>query len=360
MMGLLGAYAYDNANNVDAYEMVVEGEVWFVMSSQDEVTTLLNTYKAKYMGNVDPHATLVSVDFVQRVDVNPVRVSKETPVSIEVAQTKLSIIVTPATIYTVQPGDNLWNIAIENDIPLSEIIRLNPKLNPDKIWPEDEILFVPEDPLLDVKVRLENGAFEPVQYATTYIQDATLYASQRIVVKPGLEGTKRVTYDITLLNGYPEEVVVAQETELIAPVAAVVRVGTKRTLVRVSNSNFGVTTGRLSSNFGYRTHPITGVKTFHAGIDIATPSGTPVYAYADGTVSQAGYDNYYGKYVMINHGSGLVTVYMHLSSISMSVGDKVRVGQKVGGVGSTGYSTGSHLHFEVRINGSAKSPWSYI
>jgi len=64
--------------------------------------------------------------------------------------------------------------------------------------------------------------------------------------------------------------------------------------------------------------------------------------------------------VMINHGSGLVTVYMHLSSISMSVGDKVRVGQKVGGVGSTGYSTGSHLHFEVRINGSAKSPWSYI
>jgi murein DD-endopeptidase MepM/ murein hydrolase activator NlpD len=260
----------------------------------------------------------------------------------------------------VVKGDNLWDIAIANQMPLSQIIKYNPDLNPEKIWPGDEILFVPENPMLDVMVRLENKTFEPVEYRTEYVKDPTLLATQRIILKPGKEGVKRVTYDITMLNGYENEVIIDQETELIAPVSAKVKVGTKRTLTRISNSNFGVTSGRLSSNFGYRTHPISGKRTFHAGIDIAASTGTAVYAYSEGTVSAAGFNNTYGKYVIINHGGGLQTVYLHLSSINVDVGDKVATGKRIGNVGNTGYSTGSHLHFEVRVNGVAKSPWNYI
>lgn len=360
MVGVLGAFAYDNATRVDAYEVRVDGTVWFTLASETEAHQLLDAYKASYLASIQSSAEITDVTFLQTVEVVKVRVEKTVPTDAATADTFLRRIEVPATIYTVAKGDNLWNIAIANDISLAEIIRLNPMLNPDKIWPGDEILFKPQDPYLDVRVSMQNSAFEPVEYPTEYIRDPSLYASQRIVVTPGKEGVKRVTYDITMLNGYAEDVVVSQETQLIAPVKAVVRVGTKRTLVRVSSSNFGVTTGRLSSNFGYRTHPITGVRTFHAGIDIAAPTGNPVYAYADGTVIQVGWHNSYGKYIMISHGAGLVTVYMHLSSFAVDSGDKVRVGEKIGNVGNTGFSTGSHLHFEVRLNGVSKSPWAYI
>ena len=359
-LGLLGAFAYDNATKVDAYELSVDGSVWFTVQDQQGLYHLLELYKQSYLSNIQANAEISSVEFMQTVTINEVRVNKELPISLEAADVQLHQIVSEAVYYTVVKGDNLWNIALDNDIPLSEIIRLNPSLNPDKIWPGDQILFVPQDPLLDVQVSLTSKVFEPMGYRTEYIQDKTLFATQRIVVKPGKEGIKNVVYDITMLNGYAQDVIVEQETQLVAPVNAVVRVGTKRTLVRISNSNFGVTTGRLSSDFGYRIHPITGVRTFHAGIDIATPTGTPVYAYTNGTVVAAGWDNSYGKYIKISHGNGLETLYLHLSSFEVSVGDSVKVGQKIAKVGNTGFSTGSHLHFEVRVNGVSKSPWAYI
>lgn len=359
-MGLLGAFAYDTVTKVDAVEFVVDGTPWFTVTDKQGLYHLLEVYKQSYLSSIQANAEISSVEFTQAIELVDVRVNKEEPISLESADVQLHQIVSEATYYTVVKGDNLWNIALDNDIPLSEIIRLNPTLNPDKIWPGDQILFVPQDPLLDVQVSLTTKVFEPMGYRTEYIQDKTLFASQRVVVKPGKEGIKNVTYDITMLNGYAQDVVVEQETQLVAPVNAVVRVGTKRTLVRISNSNFGVTTGRLSSDYGYRIHPITGVRTFHAGIDIATPVGTSVYAYTDGTVVAAGWDNSYGRYVKISHGNGLETLYLHLSSIEVSVGDKVKVGNKIAKTGNTGFSTGPHLHFEVRVNGASKSPWAYI
>lgn len=361
MLGVLGAYAYDNATRIDAYEVRVDGVLWFTVPTETEAHQLLNAYKSSFHQDSQTHAQVTQISFVQNVEVTQVRIPKDTPMDPVAAEAMLRRIEVPATVYVVQPGDNLWTVATSSEeIAMSDIIRYNPNMNYELIHPNDEIIIKPDDYYLDVRVSLESTAFEPVEYRTEYIQDDSLYASQRVVVKPGVEGVKRVTYDITMLNGYAEDVVVAQETELIAPVKAVVRVGTKRTLVRTSNSNFGVTVGRLSSNFGNRTHPITGVRTFHAGIDIAAPTGTSVYAYADGTVIAAGWHNSYGKYIMISHGAGLVTVYMHLSSFAVDNGDKIRVGAKIGNVGNTGFSTGPHLHFEVRVNGSAKSPWAYI
>ena len=118
--------------------------------------------------------------------------------------------------------------------------------------------------------------------------------------------------------------------------------------------------GRLTSNYGNRTHPISGRRIFHNGIDIAAATGTAVYAYADGKVTGVATDNTLGKYITIDHGNGLKTRYLHLSAFKVSVGDKVTAGQRIGSVGNTGYSTGSHLHFEVLKNGSYVSPWNYI
>lgn len=117
---------------------------------------------------------------------------------------------------------------------------------------------------------------------------------------------------------------------------------------------------RLSDDYGNRIHPTLGVEKFHNGIDLAAPSGTPVYAAYDGDVVAADYSSTMGNYIMINHGNGLYTIYMHNSALYVSKGDSVYKGQNIAAVGSTGRSTGPHLHFSVRLNGSYVSPWNYL
>ncbi len=116
----------------------------------------------------------------------------------------------------------------------------------------------------------------------------------------------------------------------------------------------------ISSDFGYRIHPISGVEKFHSGIDMAAPYGSAILAAADGTVVSAGYSSSMGNYVMINHGGGLYTIYMHASALYVSSGQSVSAGEQIAAVGSTGNSTGPHLHFSVRLSGSYVSPWNYL
>ena len=117
---------------------------------------------------------------------------------------------------------------------------------------------------------------------------------------------------------------------------------------------------RITSNFGMRVHPITGVYKLHTGVDIGAPEGTNFIAAADGVVVQAYYNSAYGNMVMIDHGGGVVTLYAHGSSIEVSVGDTVKQGQTVLKVGHTGYATGPHAHFEIRVNGEYKNPLNYV
>ena len=117
---------------------------------------------------------------------------------------------------------------------------------------------------------------------------------------------------------------------------------------------------RITSKFGDRESPTEGASTNHKGVDIGASSGTPVVAAAGGTVVLATYSASAGNYIMLSHGGSVYTVYMHLSSMSVSKGDTVSRGDKIGAVGSTGYSTGPHLHFGIRINGSYVDPLGYV
>lgn len=117
---------------------------------------------------------------------------------------------------------------------------------------------------------------------------------------------------------------------------------------------------RISDDYGYRNHPILNVQQFHTGVDMAAPGGTPILAAYDGAVVQAAYNSSMGNYVMIDHGSGLYTIYMHAQKLMVSAGDEVSRGEQIATVGTTGRSTGNHLHFSVRLNGSYVSPWGYI
>ena len=118
--------------------------------------------------------------------------------------------------------------------------------------------------------------------------------------------------------------------------------------------------GRISSTFGSREAPTEGASTYHKGIDIAASSGSKVVAAAGGEVVIATYSASAGNYVMINHGSGVYTVYMHMANLGVSEGQEVKQGESIGSVGSTGYSTGPHLHFGIRENGSYVDPQNFM
>lgn len=120
------------------------------------------------------------------------------------------------------------------------------------------------------------------------------------------------------------------------------------------------TDGWISSTFGYRTSPFTGLREFHPGLDIATRKGTPILAAADGVITFAGTKGLMGKLIVIDHGYGMVTRYAHIHKMLKKRGDAVKKGDTIALVGNTGRSTGSHLHYEVHLNGIPVNPAKYM
>lgn len=118
--------------------------------------------------------------------------------------------------------------------------------------------------------------------------------------------------------------------------------------------------GEVTSRFGWRNSPWGGGGDWHPGIDIANDTGTPIYATADGTVASSSWFGGYGNMVEINHGNGIVSIYGHNSQNLVSAGQSVKKGQLIAYMGSTGYSTGPHVHYEIRVNGSAVNPASFL
>lgn len=117
-----------------------------------------------------------------------------------------------------------------------------------------------------------------------------------------------------------------------------------------------VSNGKITSKFGTRIHPISGELTFHAGIDIAADKGTPIYAAFDGKVIAADFDEWNGNFIKIKHENNIVTVYCHCDHLNIKKGEVIRAGEVIGFIGSTGSSTGPHLHFELRINNISFNP----
>ncbi|WP_291133609.1 M23 family metallopeptidase [Erythrobacter sp.] len=117
---------------------------------------------------------------------------------------------------------------------------------------------------------------------------------------------------------------------------------------------------RMTSDYGMRTHPVLGRRRHHKGVDLAAPTGTPVYATADGMIERAEFSRSYGLVIYADHGAGLETRYAHLSKLAVAEGERVKKGDLIGYVGSTGRSTGPHLHYEVRVDGVAVNPIPYM
>jgi murein DD-endopeptidase MepM/ murein hydrolase activator NlpD len=344
-----------------AYQFVVDGKIWFAVSKKEDLEEILDEYKEEYLNNIDKHAKVRKIDFLQKTEIVEVKIKPDNIDKLKVAKEKIYAVEEEAVIIEVKKGDNFWNLAKANALTVSELEILNPDADPFKIFPGDKLVVKPVNPALDVIVEFENTVIESIPFKNEYKKVNNLFKNQQKILKKGVEGEKEVRYYITLLNGYQKSLAIVNENILKQPVNAIIQIGTRTTAFRGGKINYGVVHGkRISSLYGNRIHPITGRRRFHDGLDIAANHGNGVYAYTDGKVVQAGWNGGYGNCVLVDHGNGLKTRYGHLSKISVRVGQRVKTGERIGAVGSTGNSTGPHLHFEVIKWGRTQNPLNYL
>ena len=191
--------------------------------------------------------------------------------------------------------------------------------------------------------------------------------TQRATIQGSIAENKNMIQRLQNDKAYYErtERELAKQSENIQNMIAGVTKKNGPSTVKVSSTGFIYPiSGRISSPFGWRTHPIFKSRIFHSGIDIAGPNGGAIKASNDGKVIFSGWYVGYGKVVILDHGiingQPITTLYAHMSAITVSNGQTVKKGQTIGREGSTGYSTGPHCHFEVRVNGKPTNPMNYI
>lgn len=261
-------------------------------------------------------------------------------------------------VHTVQRGESLWSIARANRMSTAELQRANPDLaDPDRLQVGQSISLVVADPYLNVTTTEKVTTRQNIPYPVKTVKDDTLWPWQRVTRQAGEPGLKLVVMEVTRKNGVLTGQRVLSEQVLKEPVAQVVAQGSRVVSGGGTGKLLWPLSGQITSGYGWRA---TGrYREFHNGLDIAAPAGTPILAADSGVVVFAGWNGGYGLTLVIDHGGGLSTLYGHNSTNLVKVGSRVDKGQVIARVGSTGRSTGPHLHFEVRVNGEPVNPTRY-
>lgn len=339
---------------LQASVLSVDGKEIGIVKNEAEIKAvtdkILEGYKLE-------NAEIVEKTFVEEVKTTTRFVTKAEMITGDDLYNKLTQKTDTEKLYTVKQGDTLWAIANDNGLSLKEILKINPDITETSILKlgQQLKLMVPK-PLLSAKVVSQIKYTEPVPRSVVYETDETQYKTYKKTKQQGADGTKEVTAHVIYVNGYEEEREVVAENVVKEPLSDIIVTGTKALPAKAATGSFRrpLAGGTFSSGFGPRWG------TFHYGIDLAAPRGTAIYASDGGTVTKAGWSGALGYLVVINHGNGFETYYGHCSVINVKVGQKVAKSEKIAAVGSTGDSTGNHVHFEVHKNGTAYNPLNYI
>ncbi len=254
--------------------------------------------------------------------------------------------------YTIQEGDTISEIAFNNGLSTSEIYQLNPNLKGELINIGDKIKISKLQPMITVKTTEKLIKEEDIDYEIEYQKDGSMYNDQTKIIQQGEEGKKRVEYKVIKENGLAINKIILNEEIISEPQKKIVKVGSK---IRNNGTLLLPTAGGvITSKYGPRWGGT------HRGLDISGVTDRTIRAAESGKVIFAGWKGGYGYAVIIDHGEGLVTLYAHHSKLKVTTGDYVKRGQAIGIMGTTGNSTGVHLHLEVKVNGVNKNPLRYV
>ncbi|MFJ7365952.1 peptidoglycan DD-metalloendopeptidase family protein [Peribacillus frigoritolerans] len=260
------------------------------------------------------------------------------------------------TIYEAKEDEDLEAIATSHDMDLDQLLELNPGQDEDKGVKEGERLYVTQrTPYVNVMVEREVLQEERIPFEKKVKEDDELPKGELITEQMGNEGILAFTYNVSETNGKKiSETIVKKEVTEKAK-TEITRKGTKVIPSQGSGTySWPADGGYISSKQGQRWGKL------HKGIDIARPATRTIRAADHGIIETAGNSGGYGNKITINHNNGYKTVYAHLDSIDVKAGQKIEKGMKIGMMGSTGHSTGVHLHFEIYKNGSLVNPLNYI
>lgn len=349
---------------IDGYALEIAGKQVAILPTQDDVQTLLKTYQDFYT-KPSENNQVISVEFNEPISTKPVEAQPDQVKLLDQALKELTDGKKTITEYTAQANDSWWLIARKNDMKTKEVLAGNPGLTEEsKIQLGQKINIVSVSPYLTVLSKGILTSTETIAYDVVTNTDTKLDSGKTVVKEPGSNGTKVVKYSYLQKNGQNISKQVVEEKVIKQPVSQVVSKGPGLTAVsmanavsRGSNSATGIAwplRGPINSPYGYRSG------SYHSGLDIGGSTGRSYSAAASGKVVTAGWAGGYGYMILIDHGNGVMTRYAHSSKLLVSVGQQVNQGQSIGLVGSTGHSTGPHLHFELIIEGSTVNPSSYL
>lgn len=357
-----------------AYSIKVDGNDVAFLKNENDFEAAINGLKLQYVSPTqlseiearpvtaslpplkDSETRIIDVTLSSEVKGQQVAVAPAEIVTVDEAIQLLQTGSVEKELYAVQAGDVLGSIAKAHNLTTAELIQLNPSITAESVLQIGQQLNVTvEKPYVSVKAVYEKKQVEAVDFTKIVKEDDTMLKGKSVVKQEGAIGKKEVSYVISEENGVRTERVQTNENMLVEPEDRVVVIGTK-VIPSVGTGTFAwpANGGRISSQMGTRWGR------YHYGIDIARPSDYTIKASDNGTVKTAGRHSTYGNYIVINHNNGYETLYAHLSKIGVKVGQVVEKGSSLGVMGSTGRSTGTHLHFEVHKNGSEVDPLAYL
>jgi murein DD-endopeptidase MepM/ murein hydrolase activator NlpD len=341
----------------EASGLYVDGELIGAVKSSADLRYMLQNHLNEAKGN-DNDAT---AKFVKNVEVTSGLYPISSIISTEKMQAYINSKSSAGTTYTVKDGDTLTSIAAENNMSISDLRKLNQNVS-DSIHPGDLLQLKIAVPTLEVEV-IKTVSYEgTIPYTTETQKDNSQYSDFVKVLRDGVNGKQNCVDRVHYVNGVEVSREVVTRTITKQPVSKVVLTGTKKRPVNEK----GVASGKFM-------WPVPSIHTitspyewrwgaFHRGIDISGSGayGSLIVAADGGVVTLAGWNDGYGKCVIINHKNGKKTLYGHCSSLLVSSGEAVSRGQAIARIGSTGDSTGPHLHFEIIVGGSNVNPLNYV
>jgi len=338
------------------YVITVNGREVVAVASEEEARGVVSDLRATYVQAIMSSGQATVEDVFIREDVGIKQ--KEVPSDVfrkrDEAVRVLSRGSDKTLSYVVQRGDSLWSIAQANHMSLDDLLKANPEVNDGDFIREGQSLnLVVADPYVTVTSKEVVTFTVAIPYVVEVTYDPEMWPWKETVTQLGRSGEKEITQEVTRENGKETSRVTLKERVLSYPVTRKVVRGSKQVPPMGSGQMAWPVQGEITSYYGWRWG------SFHQGIDIAADRGTPILAADSGMVSFAGWNGGYGYLVKIDHGGGKETWYGHQSRLVVDVGDKVTKGDILGYVGSTGNSTGPHLHFEVHVDSETKNPLSF-
>lgn len=335
-----------------ATAIMVNGKMVACVQDQAAADQLLSGLK-KENAQVGEGEKLIKVGFVEKVTAKEKKVPVKDVLDVNQARALITTGSKNPEKYIVKEGDSLWLIARRNDMYVDDIMQTN-RLKTDKLDLDQELILVKSKPYINVVAQVEGEKTEAIPFETKVVVDKNSPSSIRIK-QLGQNGERHIVYVASIRNGVLEDRQIKEETILKQAVDKILVKGNQVTRIASRGGGGG---GNMDwPTYGPITQYFSGG---HRAIDIGARSGSTIVAAADGIVTFTGYQGGYGKMIMVKHSNGLSTRYAHCSSINVSSGQSVMRGQAIGTVGSTGRSTGPHLHFEVIAGGVQLNPLNYL